>query len=90
MIHYGIAGALKRKALAFKESASADMDTLLIGQRVAKKFPKPDEDQDYVYRGSIACVQADSKFPYHVRYDDGDDEDLDAVQLYGAWTSLSK
>lgn len=80
MIHYGITAALKRK---IKESPSADMDTLLIGQRMAKKFPKADEDQDFVYRGFIASVNNGSKAPYRVRYDDGEEEDMDALQLYG-------
>jgi len=84
MIHYGIAGALKRKAVLFQETPTADMDMLLIGQRVAKTFPQPDEDGGFVYRGAVACVHAKNpKFPYSVRYDDGDAEDFSVLDLYG-------
>ena len=88
MVHYGIAGTLKRKCVSNKSSPMADMETLLIGQRVAKKFPTSDEDGDFMYRGFVACVHPqgeNTKFPYAIRYDDGDAEDLSVMQLYGTW-----
>jgi hypothetical protein len=89
MTHYGMACVLRKNSDEFQKSPSADMDTVLIGQRVAKKFPVSDQDGDYVFRGSVACVHADdSEYPYGVRYDDGDSEDMTVVQLYGTFNFL--
>lgn len=91
MVHYGISGVLKREAKLFKESPSAEMDALLIGQRIAKEFSKRDDDGDYVYRGSVACVHGNScKHPYGIRYDDGETEEMDVVQLYGMCKCLEE
>ena len=89
MIHYGISGLLKEKVEEFEKSSSAELDTLLIGQRIAKTFPTSDQDGDHVYRGCVACVhEAGSGFPYGIRYDDGDTEDMNAIQLYGTFARL--
>ena len=90
MVHYGITSVLKENAEEFEQSASAELDTILIGQRIAKKFSTSDQDGDHIYRGCVACVRGDgSKFPYGIRYDDGDAEDMNALQLYGTFLPVS-
>lgn len=86
MIHYGIAGAIKRKIAALpKQCPDRQLVNLLIGQRVAKKFSERDEDGDMTFRGTVAAAQGiEKRFRYLIRYDDGDREDMDDVQLYGA------
>jgi pantothenate kinase type III len=85
MIHHGVASVLREHVKEFEKSTSAELDTLLIGQRVAKQFPMSDQDGDHVYRGSVACVHGGGPgFPYGIRYDDGDTEDMNAVELYEA------
>lgn len=89
MIHHGVASVLREHVKEFEKSTSAELDTLLIGQRVAKQFPMSDQDGDHVYRGSVACVHGGGPgFPYGIRYDDGDTEDMNAVELYGMFACL--
>lgn len=85
MIHYGIAGVLTRKDAEFREDspATANLDALLIGQRIAKKFPAADADGDFVFRGVVSCIHKDPDNPYGIRYDDGDSEDFSVDELYG-------
>lgn len=89
MVHYGIAGALNKQALATKSSPTAEVDNLLIGLRIAKKFTTRGENGDFIFRGTVACIHPRaSKYPYAIRYDDGDAEDLSVTQLYGTFCVL--
>ena len=84
MVHYGIQAALKRKMEVAKNDPFREMENLLIGQRLAKRFQARDVDGDPVFRGTIAALHRDNgAYPYYVRYDDGDGEDMSAVQLHG-------
>jgi pantothenate kinase type III len=87
MVHYGIQGVLKHKVKLAINDALRDEENILFGQRLAKRFHMRDADGDPIFRGTIAAVhRKNGMFPYYVRYDDGDGEDMTAVQLYG--TSL--
>jgi hypothetical protein len=87
MVHYGIQGVLKAKMELAAKDASRDEENNLVGQRLARRFHTRDEDGDPIFRGTITSVHRNNgKHPYYVRYDDGDGEDMTAVQLYG--TSL--
>lgn len=84
MVHYGIQAVLKRKMAIAKNDPDREMENLLIGQRLAKRFQTRDEDGDPIFRGTITAVhRRNGKYPYYVRYDDGDGEDMSAVQLHG-------
>ena len=88
LIHYGIMTVLRQHCKQAMDQASP-VDLLrieIIGQRVAKRFPRPDEDDDYIFRGTVMSVTPGNTFEedwFTIRYDDGDQEDLDIVELYG-------
>lgn len=86
---YGIGNLIQTKMSALPPQAEEEkLRTLLVGQRVAKKFEVPDLDGDLVYRGSIVQVLAGKEGVesdlFTVRYDDGDGEELALSELYGA------
>lgn len=84
MVHYGIQGVLKRHMELATKDALRDEENILFGQRLAKRFSIRDDDGDPIFRGTLTAVHRDNgKYPYYVRYDDGDGEDMTAVDLYG-------
>ena len=94
--HYGIAHILKGHAAEAQEALENDeafrIRSELIGNRVAKQFGLADTDGDYTYRGSIVSIKVGPLGPndkalekdwFFVRFDDGDEEHLDIIGLYG-------
>jgi len=88
LMAFGIAVVLKEKQRKFKETPVSEMDKLLIGCRVAKQFVQPDDEGDYVYRGTISASIRDNQTEqaYLVLYDDVDTEELTLIELHAALT----
>lgn len=86
LMAFGIAVVLKEKQKEHKEEPVSELDKRLIGCRVAKKFEQPDEDGDFVYRGTISGSVRDGKTEasYLVLYDDVDTEELSLVEVHAA------
>jgi pantothenate kinase type III len=89
LVHYGVGEVLKEEVQKANADISED-DKLryeLTGQRVVKIFDKPDYDGDYFYRGSIVSIQKHDLSMegdwFSIRYDDGDSEQMDIIQVYG-------
>ena len=85
LIHYGVGQMLATKTDRKKEHPDDDLREKLLGLRVAKEFPTPDEDGDNWYRGSIISVSRESSLEddlFYVRYDDGDAEHLELREIY--------
>lgn len=88
LCHYGIGDLLKTQVEKVKDDTPEDhLRQMLTGQRVAKNFDMADADGDFVFRGSIISIKVDEKDSYNdlyfVRYDDGDTEDFDIVEVHG-------
>lgn len=86
LVHYGIGKFLANQ----KEttlSADDQMRESLKGIRVAKEFPVPDYDGDSTYRGSVISIKVGASLIddlFMIRYDDGDEEQLELNELYEA------
>jgi len=96
-IHFGIAALLERKVKNRNASDAAvanEYENMIVGQRVAKKFPKAkDADGDSIFRGTVVVLnQGNTKYDdlFKVRYDDNDTEDLSIRELRDALLLFSE
>ena len=92
LCHYGIGFLLKNRLKNMTISKDDELRQSLIGQRVAKMFEnQPDFDGDYVYRGSIVSIRPGKVLEedlFSVRYDDGDMEQMELLEIYGESLNL--
>lgn len=84
LIHYGISVILNMHILARRERANfGKSGESHVGKRVAKVFDVESDDGDNVFRGSVTEEnEDDNKKYYRVVYDDGDEEDVTAENLF--------
>ena len=94
MLHIGVAAALlqnMKKNYADNEtkekeeqSRLRELESKLIGQRVAKYFTKEQKDGDHIYRGTVeSCRQSLKETLFLVCYDDNDSEEVRMEEVEG-------
>jgi pantothenate kinase type III len=87
LVHYGIGHLLDKSTAPGPSNDDDALRELLNGTRIAKRFPLTiSYDGNNVFRGSIMGIKAGLTLDediFHVRYDDGDAEQLDLTEIYG-------
>jgi pantothenate kinase type III len=86
--HFGIVALFRERMVSDEQmDATERVRNEVLGQRVAKDFhARPDEDSETIYRGTISWVDRGKTYDddlYKIDYDDGDQEELNVLEIYG-------
>ncbi|KAL3943410.1 MAG: hypothetical protein SGBAC_002535 [Bacillariaceae sp.] len=87
LVHYGVGQLLCQKVAPESDNPDDQLREILKGNRIAKRFPYLNYDGTDVFRGSIMSIKRGATLEddlFFVRYDDGDAEHIEFVDVYDA------